>query len=668
MIFIRWTPGEVKVLAYFTNFMLIASVFGLGLGCLLAKHKWNTISLLPPYFLLTILLVLVFGKIKVGLPSGDKLLLLGEGDVPTVNLYVALIIFYLVISVLFIPFGQKTGRLINVLPPLQAYGINILGSLTGVIVFFMISKNNLSALTWFIIGTVGLSPFFCGNKRQFLVYIFSFGPALCLVFLMSQDSLWSPYNKITTSPMQFSLDPPRIVMEFRKHGKSEELAELPREVGFNVRISNIYYQYVLDLSRSSVANRPYLRGLQKQYDYPYKLANLEDVLIVGAGAGNDAAGALRQGATRVDIVEIDPMLVELGKQFHPEKPYQDPRVSIFIDDARSFMKKTSKRYDLVVFGLLDSHQILSSMSNVRLDSFVYTVESFQEVRRILKDNGVLLVSFALGDVVSVSRMFGIIKESFDNVVFSMPNSFHPLGVQFLAGKQSLPRVPKGDRYLFFPSTNNNIPLSTDDWPFFYMQDKMIPWEYGAVILLTMLLSFFMAYPAIKGGSWDLPFFFLGSAFMLLETRSITAMALLFGSTWVVNSIVIAAILLMILLSTFLVSVFKPQKVAFFYCLLFVFLIASYFVPLRVFLNLSPGLKLALSSMFFSFPILIAGIIFAIFFRDTPHRDRALAFNLIGLVAGGLAEYVCLVTGLKYLLILAALMYFASYLTGLRRAH
>jgi hypothetical protein len=106
----------------------------------------------------------------------------------------------------------------------------------------------------------------------------------------------------------------------------------------------------------------------------------------------------------------------------------------------------------------------------------------------------------------------------------------------------------------------------------------------------------------------------------------------------------------------------------FYCLLFVFLIASYFVPLRVFLNLSPGLKLALSSMFFSFPILIAGIIFAIFFRDTPHRDRALAFNLIGLVAGGLAEYVCLVTGLKYLLILAALMYFASYLTGLRRAH
>jgi hypothetical protein len=123
MIFIRWTPGEVKVLAYFTNFMLIASVFGLGLGCLMAKHKWNTISLLPPYFLSTILLVFFFGKITVGLPSGDILLLLGESDVPVMNLYVALIIFYLVISILFIPFGQKTGRLINALPPLQAFNL-----------------------------------------------------------------------------------------------------------------------------------------------------------------------------------------------------------------------------------------------------------------------------------------------------------------------------------------------------------------------------------------------------------------------------------------------------------------------------------------------------------------------------------------------------------------
>lgn len=70
------------------------------------------------------------------------------------------------------------------------------------------------------------------------------------------------------------------------------------------------------------------------------------MLIVGAGTGNDVAGALRMGAKRVDAVEIDPMLVDLGRKSHPEKPYTNPRVSVHIDDARSFLKKTGKKYDL----------------------------------------------------------------------------------------------------------------------------------------------------------------------------------------------------------------------------------------------------------------------------------------------------------------------------------
>ena len=170
MAFIRWTPAEVKVLGYFTNFILIAAVFGLGLGCLLARCTWNTMHLLPPYFLATILIVFFFKGVKVGLPSGDKLLFLGEGDIPVMNLYVALILFYLIIAILFIPFGQKTGRLINKLPPLQAYSVNILGSLAGVIIFFVISKHNISAPSWFIIGIAGLIPFFWKKKAQFLIY------------------------------------------------------------------------------------------------------------------------------------------------------------------------------------------------------------------------------------------------------------------------------------------------------------------------------------------------------------------------------------------------------------------------------------------------------------------------------------------------------------------
>ena len=67
-------------------------------------------------------------------------------------------------------------------------------------------------------------------------------------------------------------------------------------------------------------------GLQSSYDAPFRFAQSVDrVLVVGAGAGNDAAAALRNGAKHVDAVEIDPVILALGKRLHPEKPYSDPR-------------------------------------------------------------------------------------------------------------------------------------------------------------------------------------------------------------------------------------------------------------------------------------------------------------------------------------------------------
>ena len=58
------------------------------------------------------------------------------------------------------------------------------------------------------------------------------------------------------------------------------------------------------------------------------------MLIVGAGSGNDAAGALRNGVEDVVAVEIDPAIIDFGRQYHPEQPYDDPRVRVVNDDAR----------------------------------------------------------------------------------------------------------------------------------------------------------------------------------------------------------------------------------------------------------------------------------------------------------------------------------------------
>lgn len=108
---------------------------------------------------------------------------------------------------------------------------------------------------------------------------------------------------------------------------------------------------------------------------------------MGAGTGNDVASALRHGATHVDAVEIDPLILRLGKRFHPEHPYDSPRVTVHVDDARAFFKKTKRKYDLIVFGYLDSHTMLTSFSSVRLDNYVYTLESLREARGLLREAG-----------------------------------------------------------------------------------------------------------------------------------------------------------------------------------------------------------------------------------------------------------------------------------------
>ena len=114
---------------------------------------------------------------------------------------------------------------------------------------------------------------------------------------------------------------------------------------------------------------------------------------MGAGTGNDVAASLRHESSSVDAVEIDPAILALGKRDHPERPYDSPRVSVQLNDARAFLKRTERRYDLILFGLLDSHTQLSDYSNMRIDNFVYTEESFREAKEHLKPTGVVFVKF-----------------------------------------------------------------------------------------------------------------------------------------------------------------------------------------------------------------------------------------------------------------------------------
>ena len=143
------------------------------------------------------------------------------------------------------------------------------------------------------------------------------------------------------------------------------------------------------------------------------------MLIVGAGSGNDVAAALRAGAKQVQAVEIDPTIVEIGRGRHPNRPYASRQVSIAVDDARAFFRRPSGPYDLVWFGLLDSHTTPSAYANVRLDHFVYTQESFADVKRLLSPSGVVVLLFAPQTDWIAARLVGLLDETFGEAPLAM---------------------------------------------------------------------------------------------------------------------------------------------------------------------------------------------------------------------------------------------------------
>src|SRR5260370_8553145 len=137
-----------------------------------------------------------------------------------------------------------------------------------------------------------------------------------------------------------------------------------------------------------------------------------EVVVVGSGTGNDVAGAWRNGSRSVDAVEIDPAILEVGKGEYPVHPYDSPRVSIHVTDARSCLKRSPRKYDLILFGLLDSHSQFTDYANMRIDNFVYTEQSFREAREHLGPNGVVVLKFQVGHPWLAVRMAEMLHHTF----------------------------------------------------------------------------------------------------------------------------------------------------------------------------------------------------------------------------------------------------------------
>lgn len=441
---------------------------------------------------------------------------------------------------------------------------------------------------------------------------------------------------------------------------------------------------LLNLSDSATESGPVGSGLSRkklgQYDIPYLLAgNAQKVLILGAGGGNDAAGALRHDVAEIDAVEIDPGIYRLGTRFHPESPYSDSRVNVVVEDARSFLKKSTEKYDVISFGLLDAHTLASSYNNMRIDHYVYTKQAFEEARGLLREDGLLTVVFEVQRAWIAQRLHCLLEEVFGEapVAFKIRRgrlgwggTMFVIGARQGAAEDAIRSDPALASFVFLnrvdysrrDSTAAPVKLTTDDWPYLYLEEAGIPKLHLSimVILLLILVAASKILPS-RGQKMNLHFFFLGAAFLLLEFQNVSKSTMLFGSTWQVNSFIISAILILILLANLFVSKFKPDNMKTIYILLSLSLLVSYFIPLSLFNVLGYWPKSIAASIVLNLPIFFAGVIFIDSFRKTRHKDLAFGSNLLGAAAGGLMESLSFIVGINMLLLVALGFYGLSWM-------
>jgi SAM-dependent methyltransferase len=394
------------------------------------------------------------------------------------------------------------------------------------------------------------------------------------------------------------------------------------------------------------------------------------VLVLGAGTGNDIAAALRNGAHRVVAVEIDPLVLKLGKQLHFEQPYASSRVDVIRNDARSYVQNGSERFDLIIFSLLDSLTTSSYYTNIRIDNYVYTLEAIAATSRLLKPDGILVLKIVMvRDPAQSSRLAELEQTVFGSppLVFQTVRPVYTAAARFfIDGSQTrIARALLDPRLAAYVDegripTMEHVPLTTDDWPYLYQNEPGVPASVIVIsAVLIILCGFFLRETGTPLCTLRLHFFFLGAGFLILEAQIISRMALFFGTTWFVNSIVIAAILVMIVAANLLVQ-WKPSiSYTGAYGGIFASILIAYLVPIESFFFSSVWVKGLTAAFTLCLPVFFAGIVFIRSFACERFRSEALGSNLFGALVGGMLESISMWTGMRSLLIFAGCLYLAS---------
>jgi len=650
---IRWMGHQIRMFAYLNNMLLIAAFLGMGLGIQLGKRRPGLFHwALPSYFVLALILKfslplgvmhLRFPDLSVSMWGGEVFGTFGQ----TLAIVMGLLIL---VTWSFACAATRLGELFNQLPPLRSYSADLFGSLLGVIAVAIVSAFMTPTPVWLALGCVPLAIL----SRTARGWVATLG-IIGLGMLSIEGARFSPYNRLD-------------------FGYLKDHPGQPQALAANRDFHQLLYDFrpgTITDRRVSPDHRVRLQAIEAMYRLPFSFSGEHRrALILGAGTGNDVAAAHRSGFKEVVSVDIDPLILEVGRNRHLERPYQRPGTVAVVNDARAYFEQArGSKFDVVCFGLLDSHAMFSSMSSLRLDNYVYTVEGLRSAWEYVGEDGVMSITFSSAPGTWIlERIYNVLREATgqEPAVFSYPRTD---AHTFIVGRgRAAERAAQSPDRLRPQVDRNSIRLTTDDWPFLYIRPGIFPSGYLAVLVGMLLVGVVGAYAVFerqifRRGHFDPALFMMGAAFLLIETRGVTYLSLLFGSTWIVNTAVFAGVLSTALLANFLVQRHPPSSLTPYWCLLTLSLVAMYLLRPGVLLSLPILARGVAGGLLNAAPILFAGVIFSALLSRSPDPAASLASNLLGAIFGGCVEYLSMIVGLRALTLVAITFYLVALMVS-----
>ena len=356
----------------------------------------------------------------------------------------------------------------------------------------------------------------------------------------------------------------------------------------------------------------------------YHLSNFSSALIIGPGGGRDVLAAIFFGVPSITAVEINPIIVNdvMKGRFrnYSGDIYQHEGVVIVLDDARSYIRNSNKKYGIIQATFVDTWAATSAGAYSLSENNLYTVESVSEYISHLSSDGFLTISRFNGSeslkltmlYVEAAKKLGIkdpgkhiavIRYKQHSTHIFKNSEFTQSEIQALLSDAKktnyetdyYPGSPVKNPFSAIIEDNESARLassgffdlspSTDDSPFFFNNKKIsqIPGVltgenkdvglfllYG-LLLLSLILTFILIIPVavikrktLKGGSAKylyLGYFsLLGLAFMIIEVSFLQKFMLFLGHPIYSTLVVLSSLLISAGIGSFITGMVDPKNI------------------------------------------------------------------------------------------------------------